>query len=122
MEHKLSILLDKEHTKEIRKSFLKHLKQVEKDINAVIDLILSQGRSEILIKKYEGLVNEREELFKKAEKQDEDNMPLVDTENLKDLIYKYISHIKVDLIKKSIDVEYKKKVKKVENSSSEKCN
>lgn len=49
-------------------------------------------------------------------------MPLVDTENLKDLIYKYISHIKVDLIKKSIDVEYKKKVKKVENSSSEKCN
>ena len=48
VEHKLSILLDKEHTKEIRKSFLKHLKQVEKDINAVIDLILSQGRSEIL--------------------------------------------------------------------------
>ena len=122
VEHKLSILLDKEHTKEIRKSFLKYLKQVEKDINAVIDLILSLGRSEILIKKYEGLVNEREELFKKAEKQDEDNMPLVDTENLKDLIYKYISHIKVDLIKKSIDVEYKKKVKKVENSSSEKCN
>ena len=88
---------------------MKHLKQVEKDINAVIDLILSQGRSEILIKKYEGLVNEREELFKKTEKQDEDNMSLVDTENLKDLIYKYISHIKVDLIKKSINVEYKKK-------------
>lgn len=122
VEHKLSILLDKEHTKEIRKSFLKHLKQVEKDINAVIDLILSQGRSEILIKKYEGLVNEREELFKKAEKQNEGNTPLIDMDNLKDLIYKYISHIKVDLIKKSIDVEYKKKVKKVENSSSEKCN
>lgn len=109
VEHKLSRLLDKEHTKEIRNSFLKHLKQVEKDINAVIDLILSQGRNEILIKKYESLVNEREELFKKTEKQDEDNMSLVDTENLKDLIYKYISHIKVDLIKKSIDVEYKKK-------------
>lgn len=109
VENKLSRLLDKEHTKEIRKSFLKHLKQVEKDINAVIDLILSQGRSEILIKKYEALVNEREELFKKAEKQDEGNIPLIDMDNLKDLIYKYISHIKVDLIRKSIDVEYKKK-------------
>ena len=111
MEHKLSILLDKEHAKEIRKSFLKHLKQVEKDINAVIDLILSRGRSEILIKKYEGLVNEREELFKKAEKQNEGNTPLIDMDNLKDLIYKYISHIKVDLIRKSIVAEYKKKYK-----------
>ena len=108
VEHKLSILLDKEHTKEIRKSFLKHLKQVEKDINAVIDLILNQGRSEILIKKYASLVNEREELFKKAEKQNEENILLIDTDNLKDLIYKYISHIKVDLIRKSIIVEYKK--------------
>ena len=111
MEHKLSRLLDKEHTKEIRKSFLKHLKQVEKDINAVIDLILNQGRNEILIKKYEALVSEREELFKKAEKQDEGNISLIDSENLKDLIYKYISHIKVDLIRKSIVVEYKKKYK-----------
>ena len=111
MEHKLSILLDKEHTKEIRKSFLKHLKQVEKDINAVIDLILNQGRSEILIKKYASLVNEREELFKKAEKQNEENILLIDTDNLKDLIYKYISHIKVDLIRKSTIVEYKKKYK-----------
>ena len=34
---------------------------------------------------------------------------LIDSENLKDLIYKYISHIKVDLIRKSIVVEYKKK-------------
>ena len=109
MENKLSRLLDKEHTKEIRKSFLKHLKQVEKDINTVIDLILNQGRNEILIKKYEALVNEREELFKKAEKQDEGNIPLVDTENLKELIYKYISSIKVDLIKKTIKVEYNKK-------------
>ena len=109
VEHKLSRLLDKEHTKEMRKSFLKHLKQVEKDINAVIDLILNQGRNEILIKKYEGLVNERKELFKKAEKQNEGNTPLIDRDNLKDLIYKYINYIKVDLIKKSIDVEYKKK-------------
>ena len=90
---------------------MKHLKQVEKDINAVIELILNQGRNEILIKKYEALVNEREELFKKAEKQDEGNVPLIDSENLKDLIYKYISHIKVDLIRKSIVVEYKKKYK-----------
>lgn len=112
VEHKLSRLLDKEHAKEIRKSFLKHLKQVEKDINAVIDLILNQGRNEILIKKYEGLVNEREELFKKAEKQNEENTPLIDMDNLKDLIYKYISHIKVDLIRKNIDVEYKKKILK----------
>ena len=111
VEHKLSRLLNKEHTKEIRKSFLKHLKQVEKDINAVIELILNQGRNEILIKKYEALVNEREELFKKAEKQDEGNIPFIDSENLKDLIYKYISHIKVDLIRKSIVVEYKKKYK-----------
>lgn len=110
MENKLSRLLDKEHTKEIRNSFLKHLKQVEKDINAVIDLILSQGRNEILIKKYGSLVNEREELFKKAEKQNEGNTPLNDMDNLKDLIYKYIRYIKVDLIKKSIDVEYKKKI------------
>lgn len=109
VENKLSRLLDKEHTKEVRKSFLKHLNQVEKDINAVIDLILNQGRNEILIKKYEALVNEREELFKKAEKQDEGNIPLIDTDNLKDLIYKYISCIKVDLIKKTIKVEYNKK-------------
>ena len=88
---------------------MKHLNQVEKDINAVIDLILNQGRNEILIKKYEALVNEREELFKKAEKQDEGNIPLIDTDNLKDLIYKYISCIKVDLIKKTIKVEYNKK-------------
>ena len=94
----------------MRKSFLKHLKQVEKDINAVIDLILNQGRNEILIKKYEGLVNERKELFKKAEKQNEGNTPLIDRDNLKDLIYKYINFIKVNLIKKSIDLEYKKKV------------
>ena len=109
VENKLYRLLDKEHTKEIRKSFLKHLKQVEKDINAVIDLILNQGRNEILIKKYEALVNEREELFKKAEKQNERNTQLIDTENLKELIYKYISSIKVDLIKKTIKVEYNKK-------------
>ena len=111
VENKLARVLDKEHTKEIRRSFLKHLKQVEKDINAVIDLILNQGRNEILIKKYEALVSEREELFKKAEKQDEGNISLIDSDNLKDLIYKYISHIKVDLIRKSIVVEYKKKYK-----------
>ena len=111
MENKLYRLLDKEHTKEIRKSFLKHLKQVEKDINAVIDLILNQGRNEILIKKYEALVNERDELFKEAEKQNEWNTPFIDMDNLRDLIYQYISHIKVDLTRKSIVVEYKKKYK-----------
>ena len=111
VEHKLSRLLDKEHAKEIRKSFLKHLKQVEKDINAVIDLMLNQGRNEILIKKYEALVNERDELFKEAEKQNDWNTPFIDMDNLRDLIYQYISHIKVDLTRKSIAVEYKKKYK-----------
>ena len=37
------------------------------------------------------------------------NTPLIDMDNLKDLIYKYISCIKVDLIKKTIKVEYNKK-------------
>ena len=111
VEHKLSRMLDKEHAKEIRKSFLKHLKQVEKDINAVIDLILNQGRNEILIKKYEALVHERDELFKEAEKQNEGNTPFIDMDNLRDLIYQYISHIKVDLTRKSIVVEYKNKYK-----------
>ena len=111
VENKLSRMLDKEHAKEIRKSFLKHLKQVEKDINAVIELILNQGRNEILIKKYEALVHERDELFKEAEKQNEGNTPFIDMDNFRDLIYQYISHIKVDLIRKSIVVEYKKKYK-----------
>ena len=111
VENKLSRMLDKEHAKEIRKSFLKHLKQVEKDINAVIELILNQGRNEILIKKYEALVHERDELFKEAEKQNEGNTPFIDMDNFRDLIYQYISHIKVDLTRKSIVVEYKKKYK-----------
>ena len=111
VEHKLSRMLDKEHAKEIRKSFLKHLKQVEKDINAAIELILNQGRNEILIKKYEALVHERDELFIEAEKQNEGNTPFIDMDNFRDLIYQYISHIKVDLTRKSIVVEYKKKYK-----------